>query len=68
MAYEWERNGPVAMTECKTNSELSEAQRFDQGVRKILSVSHKELEKREEAWQAQRANKVKPGPKPKSKS
>jgi hypothetical protein len=56
------------MTECKTNSELSEAQRFDQGVRKILSVSHKELEKREEAWQAQRANKVKPGPKPKSKS
>ena len=50
------------------NPEPSEAQKFDAGVRKILSVSHTELEKREKAWQAERANKAKPGPKPKLKS
>ena len=44
----------------------SESDRFDAGVRKILSVSHDELKRREEEWQKrQRATKAKPGPKPK---
>lgn len=55
------------MTE-KITHEPSEAEKFDAGVRKILSVSHEELQKREKAWQAERANKAKPGPKPKPKS
>jgi len=42
-----------------------EAQRFDAGVRKILSVSHDEVKRREEEWKRARAGKVKPGPKPK---
>jgi hypothetical protein len=37
--------------------EPSEAQKFDTVVRKILSVSHKELEKREKAWKRKRAAK-----------
>jgi hypothetical protein len=44
----------------------SEAQRFDRGVRKILSVSHAELVKRDEQWKRDRAGKAKPGPKPKT--
>ena len=46
-------------------TELSEAEKFDAGVRKILSVSHDELVKREEEWKRSRATKAKPGPKPK---
>jgi hypothetical protein len=53
------------MAEDKTNFESSEAEKFDTVVRKVLSVSHKELEKREKAWQRQRATKAKPGRKPK---
>lgn len=46
----------------------SEAERFDTGVRKILSVSHDELKRREQQWkrERERAGKVKPGPKPKT--
>ena len=47
------------------NDELSEAQKFDKVVRTLLSVSHKEIQKREKAWQRKRAAKPKPGPKPK---
>jgi hypothetical protein len=46
--------------------DLSEAQVFDKGVRKILSVSREELAKREQEWKRQRATKAKPGPKPSS--
>ncbi len=45
---------------------MNEAQRFDVGVRKILSVSHDELKRREEQWKRERAGKAKPGPKPKT--
>ncbi len=45
------------MAEDKINSEPSEAQKFDTVVRKILSVSHKELQKREKAWQRKRERK-----------
>jgi len=44
----------------------SDSQRFDQGVRKILGVSHDELKRREEQWKREREGKVKPGPKPKT--
>jgi hypothetical protein len=44
----------------------SEASKFDAGVRKILSVSHDEVKRREEQWKQERAGKVKPGPKPKT--
>ena len=46
----------------------SDIERFDAGVRKILSVSHDELKRREEQWKRdrQRAGKAKPGPKPKT--
>ena len=37
--------------------EPSEAQKVDAVVRKILSVSRKELQKRERAWQRKRARK-----------
>jgi len=44
----------------------SESDKFDAGVRKILSVSHDELKRREDEWQKrQRETKAKPGPKPK---
>jgi hypothetical protein len=43
----------------------SEAQKFDAGIRKILSVSREELKRREEQWQKNREGKTKPGPKPK---
>jgi hypothetical protein len=42
-----------------TSSE-SESQKFDAVVRKVLSVSHKELVKREKAWKRKRAAKNKP--------
>jgi len=45
---------------------MTESERFDAGVRKILSVSHDELKRREEQWRRERAGKVKPGPKPKA--
>ena len=47
-------------------SSQSESARFDAGVRKILSVSHDELIRREEQWQRERAGKPKRGPKPKT--
>ena len=47
----------------------SEFEKFDAGVRKILSVSHDELKRREEEWQKRtRATKAKHGPKPNHKS
>jgi hypothetical protein len=47
-------------------NESSEFEKFDAGVRKILSVSHDELKRRDEDWQKrQRETKAKPGPKPK---
>ena len=44
----------------------SEAERFDAGVRKILSISHDELKRREEQWKRERAGEPKRGPKPKT--
>jgi hypothetical protein len=44
----------------------SEAEKFDIGVRKILSVSHDELKRREEQWKRERAGEPKRGPKPKT--
>jgi U3 small nucleolar ribonucleoprotein component len=35
----------------------SESEKFDQVVRKVLSVSHDELQKREKNWQRRRARK-----------
>ena len=39
----------------KTETPASEAQKFDAVMRKILSVSHDELKKREKAWKRKRA-------------
>jgi len=39
---------------------------FKKGLRQVLSVSKAELAKREKQWQAERATKGKPGPKPKT--
>ena len=36
----------------------TEAERFDVGIRKILSVSHDELKRREEQWKRERAGKT----------
>lgn len=49
-------------------SSKSEAEQFDAGVRKILSVSHEEVKRREEQWkrEREREGKMKPGPKPKA--
>ena len=49
------------MSEPKKNVEPSEAQKFDATVRKILSVSHKELQKREKAWRRKREKKKRAG-------
>jgi hypothetical protein len=38
------------MTETKITPEPPEAEKFDAGVRKILSASHEELRRREEQW------------------
>jgi hypothetical protein len=38
-------------------TEPTEAEKFDAGVRKILSISHDELVKREKAWKRKRAAK-----------
>lgn len=35
----------------------TEFEKFDAGVRKILSVSHEELKRREEQWKRNRAKK-----------
>lgn len=37
-----------------TKSEVSEFERFDDAVRKILSISPLELKRREEEWKKQR--------------
>ncbi len=47
-------------------TETSEAEKFDVGVRKILSVSHDDVKRREEQWKQERAGRAKPGPKPKT--
>jgi hypothetical protein len=47
------------MTETKSSTEPSEAKKFDTVVRKILSVSHEELKKRERAWKRNRARRKK---------
>jgi hypothetical protein len=39
----------------KPESNTSEFQKFDTVVRKVLSVSHEELQKREKKYQRQRA-------------
>lgn len=51
------------------DKEPTESQKFDAGVRKILSVSHDELKRREEQWKQERelTGKAKPGPKPKKR-
>jgi len=38
-------------------TEPTDAERFDIGVRKILSVSHDELKRREDQWKRDRAAK-----------
>jgi hypothetical protein len=45
------------MTESNLTPKPSEAEKFDTVVRKILSVSHDELVKREKAWKRKRAAK-----------
>lgn len=40
-----------------TTEHKSEFERFDTTVRKVLSVSHDELKRREEEWKRQRAEK-----------
>jgi hypothetical protein len=37
--------------------EISEAERFDEALRKILTVSHEELKRREEEWKQERKSK-----------
>jgi U3 small nucleolar ribonucleoprotein component len=37
--------------------ELSEAQKFDKVVRTLLSVSHKEIQRRDKEWRRKRAQK-----------
>jgi hypothetical protein len=46
-----------------TAAENPEFEKFDSVVGKLLSVSHKELQKREKKWKKQRAKrkKVRPG-------
>jgi len=46
----------------------SEQRRFDEALKQVLSVSKEELLQREKAYQAARAGKSKPGPKPKRRS
>jgi IS4 transposase len=38
----------------KINTMTTESQNFDQGVRKILTVSREELRRREELWKQER--------------
>jgi len=45
------------MTENKTNSDFSEAQKFDKVVRTLLSVSHEEIQRRDKEWRRKRAKK-----------
>jgi hypothetical protein len=40
-----------------TNEDKAEFQKFDDTVRKMISVPRKELEKREKAWKKKRAKK-----------
>jgi hypothetical protein len=47
-------------------SSHSEYQRFDATVRKVLSVSHDELKRREEAWKRSRAGQKPRGRRPKT--
>ena len=39
------------------NQNNSEAEKFDVVVRKMLSVSHQEIQKRDKEWHRKRANK-----------
>ena len=45
------------ISDAKRNNEPSDAQKFDAVVRKILSVPHDELKKREKEWKRKRARK-----------
>ena len=45
------------MAESETNSEPTEAQKFDKVVRTLLSVSHEEIQKRDKAWRRKREQK-----------
>lgn len=45
------------MTQKPESAEPSEFQKFDTVMKRILSVSHKELEKREHQYQRKRAKK-----------
>lgn len=38
-------------------SSSSESERFDAAVRKLLSVSHEEIQRRDKEWRRQRAQK-----------
>jgi hypothetical protein len=48
---------PVPSEELNMSNEPSESEKFDAGVRKILSVSHEELKRREERWKRDKAAK-----------
>jgi hypothetical protein len=41
----------------KANSAPSEAEKFDAAVRKLLSVSHEEIQRRDKEWRRNRAAK-----------
>lgn len=45
---------------------MTEGKKFDAAVRKILSVSHDELKRREEEWKRQRAGQKRRGRRPKT--
>jgi len=45
------------MTSKQAKSEPTDFEKFDAAVRKILSVSHDELKRRERAWKRKRARK-----------
>jgi len=54
----------MAIVTAKNNN--PEFARFDTTVRQVLSVSKEELRRREAQYKAERANKPKRGPKPKT--
>jgi len=50
----------------KSTPKTAEYQRFEDGLRQVLTVSKIELQEREKQYQAERADKPKRGPKPKT--
>jgi hypothetical protein len=47
---------------------MNEFEKFDSAIKKILSVSHDELKRREKEWKKQRAKKKRAKPSPASRA